>query len=109
MRGGVRLGPADRGGIVAVAERKTIGDELAGHARHDGIADLVARSLALSRILKDLRRRFALAVALVARVGMADVATSDRLALGLVAAKELRTAPAGQRCGKLPAEIDGVT
>src|ERR1043165_3121338 len=109
MRGGVRFGPADRGGIVAVAERKTIGDELAGHAGHDGIADLVARALAFGRILKDFRRWLALAVALVAHIGGPDRAAPDRLALGLVAAKELRAPPAGRRCEKLPAEIDRIT
>src|SRR5258705_13903051 len=109
MRRGVRLVPADRRGIVAVAERKTIGDELAGHTRHDGIAHLAAPAFALRRVLKYLRRRLALAVTLVAHIGMADVAAPDRLALRLVAAKELRAAPAGQRCGQLPAEIDGIT
>src|SRR6266545_7716990 len=96
MRRGICLVPADRGGVVAIAERKTIGDELAGHAYHDGIAHLAARAFALRRILKDLRCRLALAVALVAHIGVADVAAPDRLALGLVAGKELRAAPAGQ-------------
>src|SRR5262249_9564552 len=108
MRGGARFVPADRGGVVAIAERKTIGDELASHARHDGVAHLAAGALPLGSILKDLRRRLALAVALVAHIGMADVAAADRLAFDFVAAEEGRSAPAGKRGGKLPAEIDGI-
>src|SRR5262249_57250456 len=97
MRGGARFVPADRGGVVAIAERKTIGDELASHARHDGVAHLAARALTLSSILKDLRRRLALAVALVAHIGMADVAAADRLAFGFLSAQEWRAAPPGTR------------
>src|SRR5258705_1548177 len=89
MRRGVRLVPADRRGIVAVAERKTIGDELAGHACHDGIAHLAARAFALRRILKYLQRRLALAVALVAHIGMTAVAAAHRLAPHLLAAQDV--------------------
>src|SRR5262249_23465391 len=44
----------------------------------------------------------------VAHIGMADVAAADRLAFDFVAAEECRSAPAGKRGGKLPAEIDGI-
>src|SRR5262245_26676807 len=88
--------PADRGGVIAIAERKTIGDELAGHARHDGIAHRAARVVALGRILKNRWRWLALAVALVAHVGVADVAAPDWLSFDLVAAEERRAAPAGE-------------
>src|SRR4051794_30454871 len=109
MRGGARFVPADRGGVVAIAERKAVGDEFPSHARHDGITHFAARVFALGRILKSFRRRLALTVALVAHIGVANVAASDRLTLNLVAAKQPRATPAGQRRGQLPAEIDRVT
>src|SRR6185295_6635818 len=109
MRGGVRFVPADRGGVVTISERKTVGDELASHARHDGIAHLAARAFTLGSILKDLRRWLTLAVALMAHVGVADVAAPDRLALDLVALEQSRAAPAGECGGKLPAEIDRIS
>src|SRR5438128_659973 len=80
----LRLVPADGRGIVAVAEREAVGDELARHRADDGVTHRAARRLARPRILEYLRRRFPLAVALVAHIGMADIAAPDRLPLDRV-------------------------
>src|SRR5262249_46176101 len=91
---GAGLVAADRGGVVAIAECKAVGDELPGHAADDRLAECAARSLAGGRGLEDFRRRLALAIAGVAHVGVADVASADRPALDLVALEQPVAAPA---------------
>src|SRR5439155_21942016 len=100
--------PTDRRAIVAVTERKAVSDEFLGLRFDDRLAHFLAGTRTVGGVFEDFRVRLLLAIVGVAHVGMGDIATPDRLALDLIAVEETRAAPARERRGKLPAEIDRV-
>ncbi len=107
-RGRAPVRPADRRGIVAVAERDPVGDELGGLRAHDRLAHGAARLRARGGVERDLGMRALRPVGVVGHAGMADIAHAHRMALDLVGIHEASAAPARQHGGELPGQIDRI-
>src|ERR1700752_2754200 len=88
-------GPYDWRTVVAISERQPVGDHLAGLASHDGFAQLAAGLRTRRRVVGNGRPGRLLAIAGVARVGMADIADADRAPFALVGVEQGAAAPAG--------------
>ena len=102
------VGPADRRVFVAVAEMGAEREPFAAHGLGKFAADFFARRRALRRVVEEIgvRGNRQHAAQIAARFG--DVARANRLALAAVGIEQAIAAPAFDRGGKLPRQIDHV-
>src|SRR5262245_2038244 len=102
------VGPADRRGIVDIAERGAVGEVDRGLRGDDGLAHIAARAFTLRAVFRDLGMRRSPPVAHEISRRLLHDALGHRPALALVGVEQAASTPSLDHGGELPAEISGV-